>query len=468
MYRFLDDNFLLYNDAARHLYHNYAEKLPIIDYHCHVSPKEIAEDKRYSNITELWLGGDHYKWRAMRAAGVDERYITGSASDDEKFLMWAKTVERLPGSPLYHWAHLELQRYFGIKDPLSAKTAAHIYRRCKEMLADADFTPVGLLKRSGVSELCTTDDPFDSLEWHRKIAELSLPFKVRPTFRPDKVVHIRNSVWTEAVKRLGESAGSEIHSYEALIAALDKALRRFKAAGCLAADQGFEQFLYTRETAAAGTSAESVFAKAMRGDSISEPEAGIFESRLLRDLGEMYFDFGICMQIHTGAARNVNTERYRSLGPDTGADNIGLPTNVFKLGLYLDDLNNAGKLLGTILYGLNPADLPVLTSLAVSFCGGDRPGKVQVGSAWWFNDTEAGIRAQLRESAIAGLLGSFVGMVTDSRSFSSFVRHEYFRRILCDYLGDMVENGEYPADTEVLGSIVQDVCFNNAVRFFKD
>jgi glucuronate isomerase len=463
---FLGQNFILRSKTAEILYHDYASKMPIFDFHNHLSPEEIYRNENYKTITELWLKGDHYKWRAMRAAGVDERYITGDASDYDKFFKWAQTVERLPGSPLYHWAHLELKIYFGIDKPLSLKTAEEIYDQCNTLLSKPEFTPVGFLEKSNVKALCTTDDPFDSLEWHQKLSEIDLPFRVLPTLRPDKILHIGNKHWAGWVEKLAESCKCNIDSYESLKGALTESARRFKAVGCVVSDIGFEKFMYTRSDSADDNAASSIFSRALEGQPLSETEVEIFESDLLLFLGELYCDMGFCMQLHIGAARNVNTNLFNKLGADVGGDNIGLPTDTVKLGWYLDDLELRGKLPKTILYCLNPSDLPAMTSLAVSFCNGDCPGKVQTGSAWWFNDTEFGMRSQLRESAIAGLLSPFVGMVTDSRSLSSFARHEYFRRILCDMLGEMVENGEYPYDIETLGSLVQDVCYNNAVSYF--
>lgn len=459
-------DFLLNTPTAETLFYNYAEKMPIFDFHNHLSPKEIYENKNYASITELWLAGDHYKWRAMRAAGVDEKFITGNASDLDKFAKWAKTIERLPGSPLYHWAHLELSRYFGIEEPLTSLNAEAIFKKCGEMLKQPDFTPVNLLKKARVEVLCTTDDPFDSLEWHFKLKDTDLPFKVHPTFRPDKVLHIADKSWPEYIRTLATSVAKEISDLDSLKEALAIAVSRFKLAGCLASDHGFEFFRYNSGDAHNEKAAKAAFRKAFFKDTLVEADIECFESYLLLYLGELYTVSDIRMQLHMGAARNFNTSVFKALGPDCGIDSVGVPTDPFKLGSFLDDLNSADHLPKTILYCLNPADNPVLTSLAVSFCNGDFPGKVQTGSAWWFNDTLDGIRTQLNEAAQAGLLGVSVGMLTDSRSVSSFVRHEYYRRILCDFIGNIVENGEYPADLNILGPMVQDICFNNANRFF--
>jgi glucuronate isomerase len=462
---FMGRAFMLTNSVSERLYYEYAEQAPIFDFHNHLPPKEIYENKNYSSITELWLKADHYKWRAMRAAGIDEHYITGDAGDLEKFKMWAKVVERLPGSPLYHWANLELKRYFDIHTPLTSKNAVDIFNKCGQMLKSDSLRPVSILQRSGVKAACTTDEPYDDLLWHVKIKEEGLPFQVLPTFRPDKFLRVDNKVWLDSVQKLAAIENTEIRSIEALKDALQKALVRFKEVGCIATDMGFSRFAYTNDPDTEDV-AEKVFEKAIKGEVVSGAEADAFESSLLLFLGKEYSRMGLCMQLHVGAMRNVNTKMFERLGPDSGYDNMGIPTDPRKLAAYLNDLRKADSLPRTILYGLNPADLPVMTGIAVSFCDGECPGKVQVGSAWWFNDTAAGMRAQLNESAQAGLLQSFVGMVTDSRSFSSFVRHEYFRRILCSFLGDLVENGEYPADYEVLGDMVRDVCYYNAVRFF--
>lgn len=465
MKEFMGRGFMLSNYAAEHLYYEYAERAPIFDFHSHLPPKEIYENRNYGSITELWLKTDHYKWRAMRAAGIDEHYITGDAGDLEKFVMWAKVVERLPGSPLYHWTNLELKRYFGIDTPLTAKNAADVFERCGEMLRSEALRPVSILKGSGVKTVCTTDEPYDDLIWHIKIREKGLPFRVLPTFRPDKFLRVDNNAWIESVRKLGVTERTEIGSYDALKNALGKSLKRFREAGCVAADMGFSRFAYTGSPDMDDI-AEKVFEKAMNGDAVSEAEADAFESSLLLFLGKEYARLGLCMQLHIGAMRNVNTKMFEKLGPDSGYDNVGLATDPRKLAAFLNDLCMADSLPRTVLYGLNPVDLPVMTGIAVSFCDGECPGKVQVGSAWWFNDTASGIKAQLTESAHAGLLRSFVGMVTDSRSFTAFVRHEYFRRILCSFLGDLVGSGEYPADFEVLGEMVSDICCNNAVRFF--
>lgn len=456
---------MLSNPAAERLFYEYAEGMPVFDFHSHLPSKEICENVNYRSITELWLKADHYKWRAMRAAGIDEHYITGDADDLDKFRMWVKVLERLPGSPLYHWTHLELSRYFDIHTPLTSKNAAEIFHKCGEMLRDDGLRPVSILARSGVRALCTTDEPFDGLHWHSSIKDKGLPFRVLPTFRPDKLLRIDSSIWSGSVRRLGETEMMEIRSMGDLKTALRKALLRFKEAGCAASDMGFSRFAYTNRPDVEEV-AGIAFEKAINGQAVTEAEVDAFESSLLLFLGKEYANLGLCMQLHIGAMRNVNTRMFEKLGPDSGYDNMGIATDPRNLAAYLNDLMMSDSLPGTILYGLNPADLPVMSGIAVSFCDGQCPGKVQVGSAWWFNDTASGIRAQLNEIAQAGLLQPFVGMVTDSRSFTSFVRHEYFRRILCSFLGELVESGEYPADYEVLGEMVRDICYNNAVRFF--
>ncbi|MBO5077820.1 MAG: glucuronate isomerase [Clostridia bacterium] len=426
--RFMDRDFLLDTHTAQKLYHTYAEAQPIFDYHNHLSPKNIAEHRRFHDLTELWLEGDHYKWRAMRANGVEEKYITGDTTPYEKFAAWAGVMPKLVGCPLYHWTHLELQRYFGIDEPLTPDSAKRIWDQTRDMVRGEGFDAVSLLKKAEVRVLCTTDDPADTLEWHKKIAvDDSIPFRVCPSFRPDRYLAEPEGA---AAKALCEKYGTDD-----LNAALEKALDYFAENGCLVSDHGFSAFPY-RENA--GFSA------------------------LLRSLGKAYAQRGVVMQLHLGPIRNVSPRLFGLIGADAGGDSVGLTTNPYDLAAFLGDLERENALPRTILYNLNPADNRMLATMAADFAP-----TVQFGAAWWLNDHLRGIEAQLQELMETGALGASVGMLTDSRSFTSFVRHEYFRRILCRVLGRIVENGLYPADAEALGMIVSNVCYCNAERFFQ-
>ena len=418
MKSFMDRDFLLNGDTAKTLFHEYAQPCPIIDYHSHLSPKDIAERRVFKNLTELWLSADHYKWRGMRACGVNEEYVSGGAPDYERFLAWAAVVPQLAGSPLYHWTHLELQRYFGIYEPLTPKTAPEIWHIAEEKLKTLDS--VTLLEMQNVRISCTTDDPFDTLEYHRAIAaDKSIGLKVLPSFRPDKYI-------------VPETSGYE--SLDALKAALSTALDKFQSLECKVSDHGFSHFCYVPGT----------------------PEA-----ELLLWLGGEYCRRGMVMQLHLGPIRNQSPRIMQRLGADAGADSVGLTTDPFMLGAFLGDLEKAGALPRTILYNLNPADNMVLSTMAANFAP-----RVQYGAAWWFNDTIRGMERQIDELMETNQLAKSVGMLTDSRSFSSFPRHEYYRRILCNKLGRLVENGEYPNDIDALGAIVKGVCYDNPKSFF--
>lgn len=424
---FMNQDFLLDTAAARTLYHDYAEGQPIFDYHNHLSPKDIAEHRRFRDLTELWLEGDHYKWRAMRACGVEERCITGDAAPYEKFEAWARVLPRLIGSPVYHWAHLELQRYFGISEPLSARNAREIWDRTEELLRGEGYDAVSLLARMNVKVLCTTDDPADPLDWHRQIlADESIPFRVCPSFRPDRYLADPEGAAAKALcERYGVSDLKE---------ALERALDYFCACGCLVSDHGFSDFPY-----------------------LTDPG---FAARM-RFLGAAYEKRGIVMQLHLGPIRNNSPRLFSQIGPDAGGDSVGRTVDSFALGAFLGDLEREGRLPRAILYNLNPAENAVLSTMAGNFAP-----KVQYGAAWWFNDHLRGIRAQLDELLETGALSASVGMLTDSRSFTSFVRHEYYRRILCAKLGRLMEDGLYPMDLETVGAMVRDVCFGNAQTFF--
>ena len=458
MKAFMNEEFLLTNETGSRLFHEHAEHCPIIDYHNHLSPKDIFNRRRYDNLTQLWLEGDHYKWRCMRVCGVSEEYVTGSAPEWEKFYHFAAIMPRLIGSPVYHWAHLELQRYFGIHTPLSADTAKEIWDKTCQMLRGEGFDAVSLLDRMQVKILCTTDDPADTLEWHEKLAgDSAVPFRTLPSFRPDRFLHIDQNAWKTALEQLGNRYG-EIHDWESLLHALRRALDFFCAVGCRVTDHGFIHFRYAVGDGAA------VMAKALRGEDLSEEEIAVYQGALLRFLAEEYTRRGLVMQLHLGPIRNNSPRLMASFGPDAGGDSIGEATDPFALSAFLSDIDAAGHLPRTILYNLNPADSAMLATMAVNYAADG--AKVQYGAAWWLLDHIRGIGEQLDQLMETGLLSGSVGMLTDSRAFTSFTRHEYFRRILCSKLGALVERGEYPCDMAALGALVEDVCWRNAVNYF--
>ncbi len=464
MKTFMNKDFLLDSDSAVTLYHTYAEQMPIFDYHCHLSPAEIAENKKYRNITELWLGGDHYKWRAIRSNGVDEKYITGDGDDKEKFLKWAETMPNCIGNPLYHWAHLELKRYFGIYELLSPETAEGIWEQCNQMLQQEDFTAKNLISRSNVKVICTTDDPVDSLEYHRTIADdKTFTTKVLPTFRPDKGINIERDSFIPWLKLLEKASGIAITDFEQLKNALMTRLEFFHRAGCRVSDHGLEPVVFRKGTE---SQASMIMQKALSGSSLSQEEVELYKTQLLIFLGRQYSRLGWVMQFHIGTIRNNNSRMFQMIGPDTGFDSIGDWTYASSLSALLDTLDYTNELPKTILYHLNPRENEVLGTMIGCFQDGSFPGKIQLGSAWWFNDQKDGIEKHLSVLANQGLLSRFVGMLTDSRSFLSYTRHEYFRRILCNILGGWMEKGEIPADMALIGKIVQDICYNNAVQYF--
>ena len=461
---FMDEDFLLQNETARKLYHEHAKAMPIFDYHCHLSPKEIAANKRYRNITEIWLGGDHYKWRAMRSNGVPERYITGDAPDKEKFLKWAETMPQCIGNPLYHWTHLELRRYFGIEKLLGPETAEEIWAQCNRLLQEEEFTARGLIARSNVKVICTTDDPADSLEYHRALAgEPGFPVKVLPAFRPDKSFNIDKEGFAEWLVRLGGAAGREIRGFADLQEALLQRLEYFHEVGCRVSDHALDPPAY-REGGDA--EADFILRKALGGEPLSGAEIEKYKGRVLLFLGRQYARLGWVMQLHIGTIRNNNRRMMGQIGPDTGFDAIADYTYAETLARYLNALEETDQLPKTILYCLNPRDNELLSTLIGCFQGGGIPGKMQFGSGWWFNDQKDGMIRQMTALANLGLLSRFVGMLTDSRSFLSYTRHEYFRRILCNLLGEWAENGEAPNDLKLLGGMARDICFNNAKNYF--
>ena len=454
---FMNQDFLLTTETAKHLYHDIAEGMPIIDYHCHLDPKEIYEDRRFENITQVWLGGDHYKWRLMRSAGVDERFITGDASDREKFQKWAETLSLAIGNPLYHWSHLELRSYFGYDGVLNGETAETVWNLCNEKLQT--MSARRLIEDSNVNALCTTDDPADSLEWHAKIAaDESFSVKVLPSFRPDKAVSIEKADYLEYLRRLGE-----ITSFAQLAEVLKERLALFVSLGCRVSDHGLDAVPFTPATE---TEVEAIFQKRLSGELPTETEAKQFKTALLLALGREYQRLGVVMQLHFGVIRDNSKRVFKALGPDAGVDSIGDPVSIRELAAFLNALDETGELPKTILYSLNPNDNAALVTVMGAFQTGEAVSKVQHGSAWWFNDHRRGMIDQLETLAADGYLAGFVGMLTDSRSFLSYARHEYFRRILCELVGGWVVNGEYPNDDAALRRIIRGVCFDNAAAYF--
>ena len=462
MKQFMDADFLLHTPFSRKLYHNYAEKMPILDYHCHIDPREIAEDRHYDNITQLWLGGDHYKWRQMRSNGIDERYITGDASDYEKFVEWSKTLEKAIGNPLYHWSHLELQRYFGYHGILSEKTAPAVWKLCNEQLQTLSVRQI--IAKSGVTLICTTDDPADTLEWHEQLAcDQTFQVQVLPAWRPDQAMHIERSSYLTYLDKLSRCSGISVHDYASLLSALHNRLDYFGSHGCMISDHALEYIMY------APSSRESIariFDKRMRGESLSAQDILLYKTAFLQDMSEEYRQRGWVMQLHYGCKRDNNSAAWRALGPDTGYDCIGDTAPASQTADFLDSLAEKGNLPKTILYSLNPGDTAANASIIGCFQNSDAIGKLQLGAAWWFNDHKAGMTEQLTTLADLGLLGNFIGMLTDSRSFLSYTRHEYFRRILCNLIGDWVENGEVPNDESALGELIKNISYNNAIRYF--
>ena len=469
MKEFLDKDFLLDTDTARHLYHEHAEKLPIIDYHCHLDPKMIADDYRFSSITELWLGGDHYKWRAMRANGIEERLITGKDTPDkERFMAWAGTVPYTFRNPLYHWTHLELLTAFGIRKRLNPETAGELYEVCNDRLRNApEMSARGLMRRYGVEAVCTTDDPTDSLEHHIRLHKEGFEIKVLPTFRPDKAMAIENDAeFRNYVKRLAEAADEDIVSFPAFIMALRKRHEFFHHHGCRLSDHGLDRF-YADEFSDIEVS--DIFDKAMSGRVVTEEESRKFKSKMLIEFGEMDWEKGWTQQYHYGPLRNTNSRMFARLGPDSGFDSIGESSTARDLARFLDTLDREGKLAKTIIYNLNPAANEMVAAMAGNFQDGETPGKIQFGSGWWFNDQLDGMTRQIEALSNQGLLSRFVGMLTDSRSFLSYPRHEYFRRNLCNILGRDIESGRLPFDGYEKGRMEQmteDICYRNAKRYF--
>ena len=460
---FMDEDFLLENEPARKLYHNWAASMPIVDYHCHIDPRDIAEDRRFENITQVWLGGDHYKWRLIRSNGVPEEEITGSAPDRIKFQRFAEALPRAIGNPLYHWTHLELKRYFGYDGVLNGDTAEEVWNLCNEKLQDPSFSAKNLILRSNVAYVGTTDDPADDLAFHNAIRESGFSVRVSPSWRPDQAVKIEKPGFAAYIAKLGKAAGMEIGSFEDLKEALSRRMEVFHKAGCRASDHGLDDVPF--RPAPMGE-VEAVFRRGLIGEGVSPEEVEIYQFALLRFLGEEYAKRGWVMQIHYSALRNPNSRMLERLGPDTGFDCIASHQSAEKLAGLLDSLERENCLPKTVLYSLNPSDNGMLGALIGSFQGTEAQGKVQHGCAWWFNDTKTGMEAQLTNLANLSILGNFIGMLTDSRSLLSYTRHEYFRRILCNLIGTWAENGEIFWDEKFLGGLVQDICYRNASAYF--
>ena len=458
MKAFMDRDFLLSSETAKLLFHEIAADLPIIDYHCHLDPQEIWEDRRFENITQLWLGADHYKWRIMRAVGVEEKYITGIASDREKFQKWAETLSLAIGNPLYHWSHMELKNYFGYEGILNGETAEMVWQLCNAKLQEESFSARGLIRRSRVEVLCTTDDPGDTLEWHKKIAEdPGFHVSVLPSFRPDKALGIEKADYPDYLERLGA-----VSSFRQLTETLKQRLAVFVSQGCRVSDHSMESVPFIPATEA---EVEAIFQMRLAGRDLTSEEQMKFKTLLLLELGREYHRLGIVMQLHFGVIRDNASRVFNALGSDAGTDSIGDPFSIRQLAAFLNALDQTDELPKTILYSLNPNDNAAIETVMACFQGGCS-GKLQHGSAWWFNDHKNGIREHLTSLASEGMLSTFVGMLTDSRSFLSYVRHDYFRRILCDLLGSWVENGEYPRDESSLKKIIEGICYQNAKSFF--
>lgn len=465
---FIHDDFMLQSETAKHLYHAFAEKQPIFDYHCHLNPQQIAEDYEFENITELWLGGDHYKWRAMRAMGIDEEKISGNASPEEKFEAWAYTCENAVGNPLFHWSALELKRYFGIDEVLTSKNWKEIYDKCNQVLKEERLTARTLIKNSNVTFVCTTDNPTDSLEWHEQIAaDESFDVTVIPGFRPDEAFAIQDAQkFTGFLTKMREVTGREMDSFSDMLAGLEERVQYFADRGCNISDHGLSVIYYKDAT---DEEIEAIFQKAAKGEAVTEEEYGKFQTKLFMELGKIYHEKNFVMQLHFGAIRNNSTRIFKKIGADAGVDSIQDQPYVGQvLNGLMDAMDKEDKLPKFIIYPLDPTYFDLAGTAAANFQSNSEGvrSKVQLGSGWWFNDTKYGMLKQLKALSEAGLLMNFVGMLTDSRSFISYTRHEYFRRILCDFIGDLVERGEIPNDEALLEKLITNICYNNAVEYF--
>jgi len=464
MKSFMDDDFLLQTETAKRLYHEHAAKMPIFDYHCHINPKDIADDRKFNTITEIWLAGDHYKWRAMRTNGIDEKYCTGDASDWEKFEKWAETVPQTLRNPLYHWTHLELKKFFGINEVLSSKNARVIYDVCNEKLHTPEYSCRNIIRMANVHTICTTDDPIDSLEYHQKIKADGFEVAVLPAWRPDKSMMVDDpAFYNSYINQLASVSEMEISSYGHLIIALNKRHNYFHLNGCRLSDHGLDTAFAEDYTA---DEIDTIFTKVRTGYRLTLKEILKFKSCMLYEFGKMDHSSGWAQQFHIGALRNNNTRLFNQVGPDTGFDSIGDMPIAEPLSKFLNRLDTENKLCKTVLYNLNPRDNELYATMIGNFQDGSVPGKIQYGSGWWFLDQKDGMEKQINTLSNLGLLSRFVGMLTDSRSFLSYVRHEYFRRTLCNIIGNDVENGEIPNDMELLGKMVENISFNNAKNYF--
>lgn len=463
MKKFMDEDFLLTTETAKNLYHNYAEKLPIIDYHCHLSPQEIYEDVRYENITQVWLGADHYKWRQMRSNGVEEKYITGDASDREKFQKWTETLEKAIGNPLYHWSHLELKKYFGYEGHLCGDTAQEVWDLTSEKLKQENMSARGLILQSNVDTICTTDDPIDSLEWHRKIKEDGFEVKVLPAWRPDKAMNIEKADFAQYITKLAQVSGVEIKDFDSLIEALKNRMDFFAENGCTVSDHGLEYVMYESYEPA---EVNEIVKTRLSDGVLTKTEERKYKTAFMTALGREYAKKNWVMQLHYGVQRDLNKKVFNALGPDAGIDAINTYSSSIEMGQYLNALAIDDSLPKTIIYSLNPADNAAIGTVIGCFQDSSAVGKIQHGAAWWFNDHKTGMMEQMTSLANLGLLGNFVGMLTDSRSFLSYTRHEYFRRIMCELIGGWVENGEYPDDEKALKQIVEGISYYNCKNYF--
>lgn len=476
MRAFMDNDFLLLNKTAGHLFHDYAEYLPIIDYHCHLSPKEIYEDRRFEDLGDIWFGGrqedgslsgDHYKWRLMRSNGMNEETVTGRDNELARFKGFADALSLAIGNPMYHWCHLELKKYFGINEPLNITNADSVWNICRDMLKqDPSLSARGLIRQSNVAYIGTTDDPIDTLEWHEKIAcDDSVDFLVRPSFRPDKALNITASGFGEYMEKLAHAVGKDtLLSTQDVIDALINRAEYFASHGCVASDHGLYYIPFRKLPVKI---CDAAFLKALKGEPLSIEEVEGYQTAILIALGREYHKLGIAMELHYSCLRNVNERAYKTLGPDTGYDMIGQNSSMAGIASLLSELDKTDELPKTIVFSLDPSDNAQIGTLIGCFQGSEVPGKIQHGPAWWFNDSKTGIEEQLRSLANLGLLGNFIGMLTDSRSFLSYTRHDYFRRIMCNMLGGWVENGEYPADEDALKRIVTGISYFNAKRYFR-
>ncbi len=464
MKQFMDKDFLLSTDMAKTLYHDYASQVPVLDYHCHINPQEIAENRKFENITQVWLGGDHYKWRQMRSNGVEEKYITGDASDREKFQKWAETMPKLIGNPLYHWSHLELKTYFGYEGYLNGDTAEEVWNLCNEKLQQDSMTVRNIIKQSNVTLICTTDDPIDSLEWHKKIKEDdTFDVQVLPAWRPDKAMNIEKPDFAAYMGKLSAASGIEVKDLASLKEALKNRMDFFAASGCSVSDHGLEYVMYFP---ADDAEVDAILKKALAGEALTKEEQAKYKTAFMLFVARQYNRLNWVMQLHYGCKRDNNAYKFQQLGPDTGFDCINDYTPCAQLADFLNALSSTDEIPKTIIYSLNPNDNASIGTIIGCFQGPGVAGRIQQGSAWWFNDHKTGMTDQMTSLANLGCLGNFIGMLTDSRSILSYTRHDYFRRIMCELIGGWVDNGEYPADMKSLKEIVEGISYYNAVKYF--